>query len=212
MDTNAYLREQQLWAHSNLHQKFLLQQMFQHTVMMGWKNMIAPSTGTKGSHHQRVTSHQSLMPWNSSVLTSNVRTLMTCTWRSTSYIGCPGKADVKRQQRSSFAREVMELIKGCLRLKWPPTQPKEEWLQPFADITWLSLHAAFADANHRNYKEFVATSHWSYEEVLALARDTNQWALVVAAMLEEWMERMSCSTSCHCSSSCQHRRSRSSEC
>ena len=54
--------------------------------------------------------------------------------------------------------------------------------------------------------------------MMALTRDAQQWALAAAAILKEWMERMSCSTSCQwltshqCSSShwcsASHRRSR----
>ena len=105
-------------------------------------------------------------------------------------------------------KKVLDSIKEHLRLRQPPTQPERQQMQLPADTSRTDPHTAFATMNHR-----------TYEEMMALARDTWQWALVAAAILEEQMERMShstghqCSTSCWHFSSCQcsasHRRSRS---
>ena len=51
------------------------------------------SARAKGNHCQRGTSQQSSLQWNSFIPTPGVRISMTCTRRSISYIGCPGKAD-----------------------------------------------------------------------------------------------------------------------
>ena len=128
----------------------------------------------------------------------------------------PGWGRCEEATEEQLCHEVLELIKEGLRLKQPPAQPEREWLQLSADTTQLGPHMPFAAANHRNYEEFIDASHRTYAEMLALTNDANQWAFVVAVILEEWTEGMSHSTShhfcssCWCSSSCQHRRSRSS--
>ena len=99
-------------------------------------------------------------------------------------------------------KEILDSIKEFLRLKWPPMQQEKQWTQLLANNPRPDPHMAFATTNQT-----------AYEEMMTLARDAQHWALVAAAILEEWMESMSHSTSNWCSTSHQHsascRRSRS---
>ena len=72
----------------------------------------------------------------------------------------------------------------------------------------MQLHAN--DPRPDTHTAFTNTNWRTYKEMMALARDAQQWTLAAAAILKEWMERMSHSTSCQCSTSNQCRRSRSS--
>ena len=76
-------------------------------------------------------------------------------------------------------KEIMDSIKEYLRLKWPPTQQERQQAQLPANNPRPDPHTAFAAANQR-----------VYEEMMALARDAQQWAISTAAILGEWMERM----------------------
>ena len=121
----------------------------------------------------------------------------------------PGWGRCKEAAEEWLHKEDLDSIKECLRLKWPPTQQEKQQMQLLANTPRPDSHTVFAAMNHK-----------TYEEMIALARDAWQWVLVAAVILEECMERMSCSTShCHstshqCSTShghlANHRKSRSS--
>ena len=49
--------------------------------------------------------------------------------------------------------------------------------------------------NHSTYEKFTAMNQEMHEEMMALTRDAYQWVLTVAAIVEEQIERMNCSTS-----------------
>ena len=121
---------------------------------------------------------------------------------STSYVGCPAQGRFDDATAEQLHKEILDSIKDYLRLKWPPVQQEEQQMQLSADTPRPNPHMVFAATNHR-----------TYEEMMALARDAWQWALVAAAILEEQIERVSHSTSCQqfsshwWSSSCKRSRS-----
>ena len=133
----------------------------------------------------------------------------------------PGRGWYKEVTEDHLCKEILDSIKECLWLKQLSTQPEGEWRQSLADVPWPDPHTEFAAANCHTYKKFTAARQDSYEGIMALARDTNQWAMAAGALLGEKMEWMShsislqCFSSHCCSSSCWHsggqwcRRSRS---
>ena len=130
----------------------------------------------------------------------------------------PEKGQCEEATEEQLHKEVLDSIKEHLWLKQLPTHPEREQMQLPADAPQPNPHMAFAAMNCSTY-EFSAMNRETYEEMMALMRDNHQQALVAAAILEEWMERMSCSASWQCPTSCHwssrhwwsssHRRSRS---
>ena len=110
-----------------------------------------------------------------------------------------------------LCKAILDSIKEYLHLKWPPTQLEHEWMQLPANTPQPDPQMTFAAVKCSTYEKFTATNWDLDEEMMALARDTHQWTLVAAAILEEKMERMSHSSSCQCYSSHQCRRSQSQD-
>ena len=117
----------------------------------------------------------------------------------------PGQSRCKEQMAEWLHKEILDSIKECLRLQWPPTHQARQQMQLPANNPRPDPHTAFAATNQR-----------AYEEMMALARDAQQWAVATAVILEEQMERMGHPIDCQCSTSCWHsascRRSRSLGC
>ena len=116
----------------------------------------------------------------------------------------PGRVQSKEAMEEHLHKEALDSIKECLQLKWPSTQLEGEWKQLPPNAPQTAPYMEFAATNCSTYEKFAAMNQDLYEEMMSLARDTHQWALAAATILEERMERMSCSTSCRCSTSCQH--------
>ena len=103
----------------------------------------------------------------------------------------PGWGRCEEATEEQLCQEVLDSIKEHLRVKQPPAQPEKQWMQLLANAHRPDPCMAFAAMNCE-----------TYEEMMALARDTQQWALVAVAILEEQIERISCSTDCWHSTSC----------
>ena len=58
-----------------------------------------------------------------------------------------------------------------------------------ANNPWPNPCMAFAAVKHSTYEKFAATNQDLYE-MMAPMKDTHQWALAAAVVLEEQMERM----------------------
>ena len=127
----------------------------------------------------------------------------------------PKRGWCKEAMEECLWGEVLESIKECLWLKWPSAQPEVEQKWFPADASWPDPPTEFVAANCSTCEKFAAMKEDSYEEMMALVRDAHWWALVVAGILEDRMERMSHSTSHQCFASCWYssshwwRRSRS---
>ena len=118
------------------------------------------------------------------------------------YILCrlPGWSRCKEQTAEWLHKEALTSINEHLTFQWPPKQQAVQQMQQLAENPRPDPPTVFTAANQKAYKD-----------MMALARDAQQWALAMAAIMKE--ER-GCST-CHqhptdhqCSAS--HRRSRSS--
>ena len=185
--------KQRQWLPGSLHCKSLFQQMFLHATAMGqnehghaicwgWRYLGVESTAME------------LVGPNSTCqdiedLYQDVYQL----WRLS------GRGQCKEATEDHLHKEILDLIKECLRLKWPSTPPEAEQKPLPANTTWPHPHAEFAAA-----KKFTGTNWVLYEEMIALIRDAHQWTLVAATILEERMEWMSCFFSHWSSGSHQH--------
>ena len=73
-----------------------------------------------------------------------------------------------------LCKEILDCIKECLRLKQPSRQQVKQWMQLLVDNPRPDPHTAFATTNQS-----------TYEEMMALTRDAQQWSLVGAVILKE---------------------------
>ena len=143
-------------------------------------------------------------PWSSSALTPPGRTLQTFTRMFISFGDCLGGVAVKRVLKNAFTRTFWTPSKNASSVSghlhhWRQNRDRAEPGAPSP-----GPHARFIAPNHANYKRFMAAKRDSCEEVLAVARDTHQWALVATALLEDKIERMIHSLSCWYSGSHWH--------
>ena len=112
--------------------------------------------------------------------------------------GCQEKWYVMRRWRCIFTRRSWTLSKNTSGVSGFP----HCWGSPH-DVPRLDPQAKFQARNHTTYDRFRDMNQNSHEEALAVARDAHQWASVAAGLLEDKIERMSCSLShsCQCSRS-----------
>ena len=104
-------------------------------------------------------------------------------------------------------------------LKWLSALSGKEPRWSPAGVPRLNPQAEFNARNHNTYDRFMDIKWDSCEEVLAIARDAHHWVLGATALLEDKIERMSCSLSqshqCsgshRCSGSHQQRRSQTAD-
>ena len=110
------------------------------------------------------------------------------------YLLCrlPSWSRCKEYMAEQLHKEILDSIKKHLRLQQPPKQQARQQTQWPANNPRPDPPMAFATANQK-----------VYEEMMAIARDAQQWALAEAAILEVRMERMGCSTDCQCSTNHQ---------
>ena len=104
LGADTYLWQQQLWAHSNLHWEFLLQQIFQHAMAMGQKEYDhAICWGQREPSPERNLSAE-LTTMKLVCPNSQHQDFDNLYWEVYQLHRLPSKADVKKQQRSSFAK------------------------------------------------------------------------------------------------------------
>ena len=116
----------------------------------------------------------------------------------------PRRGWCEEATEEQLCKEVLDSIKECLWLKQLPAQPEREQMQLSADAPLPDPCMAFTAMNCSTYEKFTAMNWEMYEEIVALMMDAHQWAFLAAVILEKQMERMSCSISHQCSTSCWH--------
>ena len=173
-DTNAYLQEQRWLAHGRLQCKYLCQQTFLH----------AAATGQSEHDHAIHRGQRKQLPkWDLGVeptATELVTPDSTCQhmedlyWDVYQLHRLPRRGQCKEAMEKHTCKEILDSIKECLWLKWPSTQLEGEWSQLPYDAPWPDFHNEFAAVNCSMHGKFAATKWNSYEEMMALTRDSHQ--------------------------------------
>ena len=83
-----------------------------------------------------------------------------------------------------ICQEILDSIKECLWLKQPSTLPETEQRWRPAGAPRPDPPTEFIAANCATYEQFTAMKY-SCEGTLALVRDTHEWVLAAAVLLEE---------------------------
>ena len=106
-----------------------------------------------------------------------------------------GKLPCDEEMEEHLHQEILDSIKEHLWHKWVPALPGEELSWHPAGTPRHNPQANYSTRNCATYDRFNDMKWCSCEEALAVVRDNQQQALVAAALLEDKIEKLSCSLS-----------------
>ena len=204
LDADAYLEEQWCWTPGGLHHEYLYQQMFSH----------AATTGQSVYDHAIHWGEREPLPKQDLGVEPTAMELI-CPDSIQEEIGdlywdvyqlqrLPRRGWWEEATKEWLHQNILDSLKECLWLKWLSAQPEEWCRQMPANVPWPDAQSEFVAANCHTYEGFMALKEDSCEGMLAIARDAYCWVLAAEAMLEDKIEWLSNSISCHCSGSHQH--------
>ena len=215
LDARAYLKKQ--WSSGGLHQEYLHQMMFHHAAVTGKHDHVVCWGRQEPLAEPGMAEEMTVMelarpdsPWE------DIADLYCDVYQLRKL---PGRMLCDEEMEAHIHQEILDSVKECLWCKQLSTQPAEELRQSPASIPRINPQAYFQARNCTTYNRFMDVRWDSCEEVLAIARDAHQRTLVAMALLEDKIERISCSLSHshwysgshRCLGSCQWRRSQTAD-
>ena len=172
LDANAYLHKHQWWTCGSLHCEFLFQQMFQHAMATGWskyKHAICCGQREPSPEQDQLAEPTTMELVGPGSMCQDINKLYQDLYQ---LHRLPRRGRFEEVTEERICKEILDSIKEHLRLKQPLIQQEREQAQLPVDTSQPDPHMAFATVNCQ-----------TYEEIMDLAWDIHQWALVAVAIL-----------------------------